>query len=435
MENWLKNGVFNTFIYTIPHFFIFFNIIFDLSQKICYNIKSLFNNSFDRGHLGRQEVKIMFNIAILGFGTVGQGTYEVLTQNASIIEKRVGDRINIKYILDLRDFPDHPYGDRVVHDYSVILNDPEIDLVAEMMGGSHPAYDFSKAALMEGKHVVTSNKEVVANFGVELLQIARENGVCYLFEASVGGGIPIIRPMINDLAQNRIISVSGILNGTTNYILTQMSEFGADFSETLKDAHAKGYAEANPAADIEGTDAARKIAILASLAYGKMIPVSMVHTEGITKITTADIEAAKSLGCAIKLIGHTCEIDGRIFIAVTPRLVSERDPLHGVCGVFNGISVDTDMLGRAMFYGRGAGKLPTASAVVADIIDAAMNGESATAPCSITSADAECVYPFEEYVCEVVYRFTDGSLKKVTEREADAFTGEGVGAVSRLRML
>ena len=377
----------------------------------------------------------MFNIAILGFGTVGQGTYEVLTKNEAIIEEKIGQRVNIKYILDLRDFPEHPYADRVVHDYNIILNDPEVMLVAEMMGGSHPAYDFSKAALCAGKHVVTSNKEVVASFGVELITLARQHGVSYLFEASVGGGIPIIRPMINDLAQNRILSVSGILNGTTNYILTQMSEFGADFDATLKDAQVKGYAEANPAADIEGLDAARKIAILASLAYGKMIPVDSIHVEGITKIAKEDVDLAASLGYTIKLIGHAELIDGRILLCVSPRLIPSSDPLYGVCGVFNAISVDTDMLGRAMFYGRGAGKLPTASAVVADIIDAAANGASATAPKTIANANQDDVFPFDEYSCKVLYRFADGTHVITSEKERDAFTACGEGAVSRMRLL
>lgn len=377
----------------------------------------------------------MYNIALLGFGTVGNGAYEVLTQNSKLINSRIGDTINIKYILDLRDFPGHPMSDRVVHDFNIILNDPDVKLVAEMMGGLHPAYDFSLAALKAGKHVVTSNKAVVAAFGTELLKVARENGVTYLFEASVGGGIPIIRPMINDLAQNNIISINGILNGTTNYILTQMAEYGADFEPTLKDAQSKGYAEADPTADIEGFDAARKIAILAALAYGKMLPLENVHTEGITSITGEDIAAAKQAGYSIKLIGHAESIDGKVLAMVSPRLVPASDPLYSVCDVFNGIAVDTDMLGKAMFYGRGAGKLPTASAVVADIIDAAANGSRAATPNTVVNADSGDVYPFEDYRCRVAYRFADGRLEFNEEKESQAFGGKYSEAVSRLRVL
>ncbi len=377
----------------------------------------------------------MFNIALLGFGTVGQGTCEVLTENSSLIERRTGEKINIKYILDLRDFPEHPMGDRVVHDFNIILNDPEVRLVAEMMGGSHPAYDFSVTALKAGKHVVTSNKEVVANFGTELLHIAAENGVAYLFEASVGGGIPIIRPMINDLAQNHIKEINGILNGTTNYILTQMSECGADFDSTLKEAQKKGYAEANPAADIEGTDAARKIVILSALSFGKMLPVGKLHVEGITKISGDDIKAAKGAGYSVKLIAHAEFKDGRILAMVSPRFVPESDPLYGVSDVFNGISVDTDMLGKTMFYGRGAGKLPTASAVVADMIDAVTHGRNAARPNEILSATDSDIFDFGEYECKVAYRFADGRLEFLTEKEKDAFGGRFSSAVSRIRCL
>lgn len=379
----------------------------------------------------------MYNIALLGFGTVGNGVYEVLIQNSKLIENKLGEAVNIKYILDLRDFPDHPMAERVVHDFNIILNDPDVKLVAEMMGGLHPAYDFSLAALKAGKHVVTSNKAVVAAFGTELLSVARERGVAYLFEASVGGGIPIIRPMINDLAQNNILSINGILNGTTNYILTQMAEYGADFEPTLKDAQSKGYAEADPTADIEGFDAARKIAILAALAYGKMLPLEAVHTEGITGITGDDIAAAKQAGYSIKLIGHAENIDGRILAIVSPRLVPASDPLYSVCDVFNGIAVDTDMLGKAMFYGRGAGKLPTASAVVADIIDAAANGPHAAAPREMVNATEGDVYPFEEYKCRVAYRYANGRLEFTEETEGQAFEAKGKHekALSRLRVL
>ena len=311
----------------------------------------------------------MLQIALLGFGVVGSGTAEVLTQNQKQIAAYCGDEVNVKYILDLREFPEHPLGDRVVHDIKVILDDPEVVLVAEMMGGAHPAYDFTVAALKAGKHVVTSNKEVVATFGAELLNLARENHVSYLFEASVGGGIPIIRPMQTDLASNEILSVSGILNGTTNFILTKMKNEGAAFADVLKLAQQKGYAEANPAADVEGLDAARKIVILAALAFGKLLDPNKISTTGITGITEEHTALADKFGGAIKLIGHTEKIDGRVLALVSPFLVLSTNPISHVDDVYNGILVDTNMLGRALFYGAGAGKLPTASAVVADILD------------------------------------------------------------------
>ncbi|MBR2721180.1 MAG: homoserine dehydrogenase [Clostridia bacterium] len=311
----------------------------------------------------------MIHIAILGFGVVGSGSAEVLTQNRELIAKHCGEEVNIKYILDLREFPDHPLGERVVHDIRVILDDPEVALVAEMMGGAHPAYDFTRAAIEAGKHVVTSNKEVVATFGVELLKLARKHHVSYLFEASVGGGIPIIRPLQTDLASNQILSVSGILNGTTNFILTKMEREGADFASALKEAQANGYAEANPAADVEGLDAARKIVILAALAFGVLLDPNKISTTGITGITKDHTAAARALGGAVKLIGHTRTVDGKVLAMVSPFFVPSQNPVSHVDGVFNGILVDANMLGRALFYGAGAGKLPTASAVVADIID------------------------------------------------------------------
>ena len=322
----------------------------------------------------------MKKIAILGFGVVGSGVAEVLTENKTIIEKRLGDSLDIKYILDLRDFPDSPFADKVIHNFDIILNDPEISIVAEMMGGSHPAYDFSKAALLAGKHVVTSNKEVVARFGTELLQIAKENNVRYLFEASVGGGIPIIRPINNDLVSNEITSIDGILNGTTNYILTQMKENGTSFADALKDAQAKGYAEADPTADVEGLDAARKIVILSSLSYGKCISPEKISCKGITDITVEDFEIAKELGYTIKLIGHSEKIDGKIYASVAPRFVQLSNPLAHISDVYNGILVGANMLDKVLFYGKGAGKLPTASAVVADIMDITEKMSNETVP-------------------------------------------------------
>ena len=347
----------------------------------------------------------MINVAVLGFGVVGSGTVEVLTQNKALIEKKVGDKVNVKYILDLRDFPDSPFNSLVVHDFNIILNDPEVSIVAEMMGGSHPAYDFSKACLLAGKSVVTSNKEVVANFGVELLQLAAENGVSYLFEASVGGGIPIIRPINNDLSSNQIISVSGILNGTTNYILTKMESEGADFDTVLKDAQKKGYAEANPAADVEGLDAARKIVILAAMSFGKRVKPTDIHCEGITAITLDNIKIAREMGYAIKLIGHTELVDGKVLAMVSPRLVPTSNPIGGVNDVFNGILVDANMVGNVMFYGPGAGKLPTASAVVADIIDIMAHTPAGIKAPVWTDAEAYDIADFEEYSCSNLFVF------------------------------
>ncbi|MBO5294565.1 MAG: homoserine dehydrogenase [Clostridia bacterium] len=345
----------------------------------------------------------MLNIALLGFGVVGSGTAEVLTENERLITARCGEQVNVKYILDLREFPDHPLGNRVVHDIDIILNDPEITLVAEMMGGSHPAYEFTAAALSAGKHVVTSNKEVVATFGVELLALARQHHVRYLFEASVGGGIPIIRPMQTDLASNEIIAVSGILNGTTNFILTKMKNEGAEFATVLKEAQAKGYAEANPTADVEGIDAARKIVILAALAYGVLLDPKTIPTLGITGITGLHTATAQKLGCAVKLIGHTERINGKIYAGVSPYLVPASNPISHVDDVYNGILVDTNMLGRALFYGAGAGKLPTASAVVADIIDILSHRAEERRLPDWRSATAEDVAERGEYACRRCY--------------------------------
>ncbi len=339
----------------------------------------------------------MIQIAILGFGVVGSGTAEVLTENKAIIEKKVGQPFNIKYILDLRDFPDSPFADKIIHDFNIIVNDPEVSLVAEMMGGSHPAYDFTKACLEAGKSVVTSNKEVVANFGTELLEIAKAHGVSYEFEASVGGGIPIIRPMNQDLSSNNITAVNGILNGTTNYILTEMESEGTPFAEVLKEAQRLGYAEANPTADIEGLDAARKIVILAAMAFGKRIDPSTIPCEGITKITVEDMETARELGYAIKLIGHTEKTDGKILCMVSPRLVPCYNPIAGVNDVFNGILVDADMVGQVMFYGPGAGKLPTASAVVADMIDIMEHTPANIKAPAWTDAAPEDIMDFASY--------------------------------------
>ena len=360
----------------------------------------------------------MINIAILGFGVVGSGTAEVLTANQKIIEARCGCEYNIKYILDLREFPDSPFADKVVHDFNIILNDPEVDIVAEMMGGSHPAYDFSLAALKAGKHVVTSNKEVVSTFGVELCKTAAENGVRYLFEASVGGGIPVIRPMINDLASNNVTKICGILNGTTNYILTKMRGEGESFDAALKKAQELGYAEANPSADVDGIDAARKIVILAALASGKLIDPKTIHTEGITKITLTDTKVAEALGMAIKLIGYAENKDGKLTAFVAPHMVPLSCPLSTINDVFNGILIKADMVGEVMFYGPGAGKLPTASAVVADIIDIMSTKTEDAKKVEWVEADASSLADFSAHSAKRVFILNDTSNIELAEKIA-----------------
>ena len=315
----------------------------------------------------------MTQIAVLGYGTVGSGVVEVLKTNHESISKKAGQEINIKYVLDLRDFPEDPIQEKIVHDYNIILNDPEIKVVVEVMGGVEPAYTFSKQALLAGKSVCTSNKELVARHGTELLKLAKERNLNYLFEASCGGGIPIIRPLNSSLTADEIDEITGILNGTTNYILTKMIQEGSDFDDVLKQAQALGYAERNPEADVEGYDACRKIAILSSLAFDKQVDYQDIYTEGITKITTADIRYAKALGMTIKLLAYSRKLEGHYFAMVAPFLLGPNDPLYSVNGVFNAIFVHGNVLGDAMFYGSGAGKLPTASAVVADVVDCAKN--------------------------------------------------------------
>ncbi len=314
----------------------------------------------------------MVNVAILGFGTVGSGVAEVLTMNRELIDKRTAQQVRLKYILDVRDFPDSPYKDCFVKDFSVIENDPEVDIVVETIGGATVALDFTTRALKAGKSVVSSNKELVATHGYELLQLAKANGVSYLFEASVGGGIPVLRPLTNCLAGNEVEQVCGILNGTTNYILTRMIRAGLSFEQALKEAQDNGYAERDPSADIEGHDACRKICILAALAFGEHIYPEQVPTQGITAITLADVDYANSCGYKIKLLGRTLRMEnGKVCAYVAPHLVSGSDPLAGVEDVFNAIKITGNAVGDTMFYGRGAGKLPTASAVVGDIADIA----------------------------------------------------------------
>ena len=315
----------------------------------------------------------MIQIAVLGYGTVGSGVVEVINTNHDSINKRAENEINIKYVLDLRDFPGDPVEKVLVHDYEVIANDPEVDIVVEVMGGVEPAYTFTKRALEAGKSVCTSNKELVARHGTELLAIAKEHGANYLFEASCGGGIPIIRPLNSCLTADEIEEITGIVNGTTNYMMTEMTEKGADFNEVLKDAQAKGYAEKDPTADVEGYDACRKIAILTSLVCGQQVDFEDIHTEGITKITPTDIKYAQAMGRAIKLLATSKKGPKGYTAIVAPFLLPASHPLYAVNGVFNAIFVHGNVLGDAMFYGSGAGKLPTASAVVADVVEMAKN--------------------------------------------------------------
>lgn len=322
----------------------------------------------------------MKNIAILGFGVVGQGVADLLTKNAAEVSRLVGDDVYIKYILDLREFPDSPFADRVIHDYATIAADSTVDAVIEVMGGSHPAFEFTMQALAAKKHVITSNKQVVAEFGVDMLAEAKKNNVCYHFEASVGGGIPVLMPIIEILRHNKVREVRGILNGTTNYILTKMFTFGDSFEDSLKDAQEKGYAERNPDADILGIDACRKIAILGALVSGASISPDRIHTEGITTIRAEDVAVANENHMAIKLLGRAiCQEDGKIMLMVAPFLIHDDAPLGSVHGVYNAVEVIADPVDNVMFYGRGAGAGPTASAVVGDLCRCFTEGTN-TAP-------------------------------------------------------
>ena len=313
----------------------------------------------------------MIEAAIYGYGNIGSGVAEVIEKNQDRIEKAAGQGVHVKYVLDLREFEGDPVREKLVHDVDVIVNDPEVKIICETMGGNEPAYTFTKKALMAGKSVCTSNKELVANHGAELIKIAEEHRCNYFFEASVGGGIPIIRTLNSALKQENILSISGIVNGTTNYILTKMEKDGAAFDEVLKEAQDKGFAERNPEADVEGYDACRKIAILSSLMSGKTVDDKDIYTEGITKLTTTDFLYAKKMEMTVKLLAMSRQTQEGCLTMVTPMLIGPENPLCSVNGVFNAISVKGNMLGDSMYYGRGAGKLPTASAVVADVVEAA----------------------------------------------------------------
>ncbi len=312
-------------------------------------------------------------IAILGYGTIGSGVYKVFTQNPENVKAKAGEDISVKYVLDLRDFPGDPAEKCLVHDYKVIVNDPEVECVVETMGGDKPAYTFVKECLLAGKSVTTSNKEMVANHGPELIRIAKEKNVNFFFEASVGGAIPIIRPINESFSADEILEIRGIINGTTNYILTKMDLEGTDYETALAEAQDKGYAERNPEADVEGYDPARKIAILASLACGKFVDYQDIYTEGITKLTAFDFEYARHMGKSIKLIASMRKEEGNVFATVSPMLIDETSPLFTVNDVNNGILVNGKYSGTIMFYGRGAGSLPTASAVGADVVEICRN--------------------------------------------------------------
>lgn len=313
----------------------------------------------------------MVKVGIIGYGTVGSGVFEVLSTNSKNIAVKAGEEIKVKRICDLRDFPGDAAEKLITHDFNDILNDDEITIVVETMGGTKPAYDFVKASIEAGKSVCTSNKELVAKFGAGLIKLAEKHNVNFLFEASVGGGIPVIRPLNYALTAEEILEIEGILNGTTNFILTKMNDEGLDYETVLKEAQAMGYAEKNPTADVEGFDTCRKIAILTSLAYGKQVDFEDIRTEGIAKITKEDMEYAKALNASIKLIGESKKENGTVYARVAPAMIDREQPLYSVHDVFNAIFVKGNMVDDVMFYGRGAGKLPTASAVVADVIDAA----------------------------------------------------------------
>lgn len=365
----------------------------------------------------------MAKIAVLGYGVVGSGTVEVFYKNKENLEKKAGEPLDIKYILDVRDFPDSPYADKFVKDFNVILNDPEVKVVSEVIGGIKPAYDFVKSALTAGKSVVTSNKELVATKGAELLAIAKEKNVNFFFEASVGGGIPIIKPIHACLEANEIDEIAGILNGTTNFILTKMIRDGMDFDEALKIAQQLGYAERNPAADVEGIDACRKICILASLSFGRHVYPENVHTEGITKVTLEDVEYMDCCDSKIKLIGCARREDNNeISIGVFPAVIRDESQLAGVNDVFNAILVRGDATGDVVFYGKGAGKLPTASAVVSDIISAVKHSDTSR---SLTWSDSDqsFIRPFGKFTCANYVRLSADNTEK-TKGEIETLFGK-----------
>ncbi len=379
----------------------------------------------------------MTHIAIIGFGVVGGGITEVIRLNQKAILRATGDEINVKYILDLRDFPDSPYADRVVHDYSVIVNDPEVKIVCETMGGVNPAFDYSMQALRAGKSVVTSNKELVANRGVELMAEAKKNGVSYMFEASAGGGIPEIRSLRTSFGGDTISEIDGILNGTTNYILTKMKNEGADFADVLKEAQKLGYAEANPAADVDGIDAQRKIVILTAIVTNKLAACDKVYTETMTKITPADMNAASRWGGTVKLLGSS-RIDhesGKAAIYVCPTFVPNSCPIAHVDDVYNGIRVNSPVTNDYMLYGRGAGRMPTAGAVVSDVVSILSGVGANELQMNWTAAEEDFVLPFGEIKFSYYVRVATDSADETIEKarlvfgDVQVLTGSPAGCV------
>ncbi len=385
----------------------------------------------------------MTNIAILGFGVVGSGVADLITKNRNCVNSLGGDEVNIKYILDLRDFPSSPFTGKVIHDFDIILGDGEVDCIIEAMGGSHPAYEYTVAALKAGKSVVTSNKEVVSRYGDEFLRVAKENGVCYRFEAAVGGGIPVISPLINCVKQNKITEIRGILNGTTNYILTEMFHFGSSFKESLKDAQERGYAERNPDADVLGIDACRKIAILTAIATDRLPSTEKIHTEGITDIRGIDVLAAEQAGFCIKLLGRCIISDGGVQVMVAPFMIEKDSPLASVNGVYNAVEVVAEPLGNVMFYGQGAGAGATASAVVGDVVQIMRSGRNYAEPCFEKTDDTLLCFgdfvsrnyitvsganksEIKEAFGEVLYLGEDEELAFITEHLSEKRISEAV---------
>lgn len=398
----------------------------------------------------------MIKVAILGYGTVGSGVFEIINENKELITANAGEEIDVKYVLDLREFPGDSCESVLVHDYNIILNDPEVEVVIEVMGGLKPAYDFVKSALLAKKSVCTSNKELVAKYGAELIKIAQSNNRNFLFEAAVGGGIPIIRPMNMHITADKICEITGILNGTTNYILTKMDKEGADFDSTLKKAQELGYAERNPEADIEGYDAVRKIAILASLANGKTVNFEEIYTEGISKITAEDFKYAKKMGRSIKLLGKCKNEDTGIVCSVAPRLLAPDHPLYNVSGVTNGILVRGNMVGDLVFIGSGAGKLPTASAVVSDVVDSVRHLNVSTTVMwkeeklevedfskskkkffvrtTKSKEEVEAVFGNVEYIAAGISGEIGFATKKLSEQDFDAKAEKLGNVISRIRI-
>ena len=373
----------------------------------------------------------MVNVAILGFGVVGSGVAEVLDTNGRHIEGKVDDLIRLKYILDVRDFPDSPFAGKVVHDFSVIEQDPEVSIVVETIGGAKAALDFTRRALQAGKSVITSNKELVAEHGCELLRLAQEKGVSYLFEASVGGGIPIIDPMKHSLIANEITSVMGIVNGTTNYMLTRMVEDGLSYDDALKEAQEKGFAEADPTADVDGFDAAAKIAILASIAFNSRVTINDVHTEGIRNVTTMDLDAARDMGYCVKLLALAHRSDEGVDVRVHPTMLPLSHQLATVDGVYNAIYVTGDAVGETMFFGEGAGAGPAASAVMGDVLEVARHVTLGIGPLvGCTCTDELPIVPMDDLKTKYYIRFKVADRSGVLAAMAGVFAKHNVSVYS-----